>query len=405
VVVEDDDDLPALLHQRASATGFEAKLIEARVRPGVVLLTSEEAPHLGVIVALVSIGGNKGGLGAVLGGMRWKLGVVLGLVAAAGLVVAVVSFAGSDDAPPWKKLPAPPLSPRESPVLFWTGKEVIVAGGSDAEPCPPNAGCLVPKVPPLADGAAYNLRTNSWRPIADAPVPFSWSAPVVIGSTAYLWISGEPGRPEADSAFLAYRFEEDRWEELFLPTERAGDYTALKAGDRIVAFAYDDKNGRLLDHMYDPEEDVWTSMEPAPFSSGEGRDMIWDGEKLLLFDRWDEGRATRGATLDLDSGEWRVLEDPAAEHDRVTTEPSETLAGVITEDGARYFAHQGEIYDELEGATYEIPELGGDWSTVEVAAGIDLFTFLGVNWEEWSEPGESIGTLHAEAWLWSPRPE
>lgn len=333
------------------------------------------------------------------------LGVALGLVATVGLVVAVVSLAGSDGAAAtWKKLPDAPLSPRESPILFWTGEEVVVVGGSDAEPCPPTASCAVARVPPLPDGAAYDPSTNSWRQIPDAPVPFSWAYPVVIGSTAYLWIPGEPGRPEADSAFLAYHFGDDRWEELFLPTERAGDYTALRAGDRIVAFAYDDKNGRLLDYVYDPVEDVWSSMEPAPFSAGEGRDMIWDGEELLLFDRWDEDGATRGAALDLDGGEWRVLEDPAAEHDRVTTEPSDRLAGVIDESGARYFAHQGDVYDEIEGKTYEIPELGGDWSTVEVAAGIDLFTFLGVDWEE-TQPGESLGTLHAEAWLWSPRPE
>ena len=54
VVVEHDDDLPALLDEGASAPCFEAKLVEARVRPRAVLLTSEEAPHLGVIVARAS---------------------------------------------------------------------------------------------------------------------------------------------------------------------------------------------------------------------------------------------------------------------------------------------------------------------------------------------------------------
>ena len=43
VVVEHDDDLTALLDEGASALGFEAKLVQARVRPRAVLLTSEEA--------------------------------------------------------------------------------------------------------------------------------------------------------------------------------------------------------------------------------------------------------------------------------------------------------------------------------------------------------------------------
>ena len=40
VVVQDDDDLPALLDEGASAPGFEAKLVEGRVRPRAVLVTS-----------------------------------------------------------------------------------------------------------------------------------------------------------------------------------------------------------------------------------------------------------------------------------------------------------------------------------------------------------------------------
>jgi len=34
---------------------------------------------------------------------------------------------------------------------------------------------------------------------------------------------------------------------------------------------------------------------------------------------------------------------------------------------------------------------------------MDLFVFLGSSWDEGGEPGELVGELRSEAWLWSPR--
>lgn len=104
--------------------------------------------------------------------MKWKLGLALGAVVAVGLGVAFVALAGSDEADAWRELAAPPLSPRETPTGFWTGEEVVLVGGSDAPPCPPNAGCQVPKVPPLADGAAFDPASGAWRAIGDARSAF-----------------------------------------------------------------------------------------------------------------------------------------------------------------------------------------------------------------------------------------
>lgn len=101
--------------------------------------------------------------------MKWKLGLALAALATAGLGV-FVALAASDEAAAWGELPAPPLSPRETPTGFWTGEEVVLVGGSDAPPCPPTAACTVPRVAPLADGAAYDPATGAWRAIADAPV-------------------------------------------------------------------------------------------------------------------------------------------------------------------------------------------------------------------------------------------
>lgn len=344
--------------------------------------------------------------------MKRKLGVVLGLAVAACLLVGVVGSAGSDvDTHPWKELSAPPLSPRELPAGFWTGEEVILVGGSDAPPCPPNASCTVPKTPPLSDGAAYDPETGTWRSIPDAPVGFSWASPVVIDSTAYLWIPGEAPRPRAPSAFLAYRIDQDRWDELALPPEDPHAYRLVTAGERLVAYSGGDEPREIPDFVLDPGFETWSELPDDPLSPGFDRFMRWSGGELLLFDHELVDNppgdiALRGAALDLESGGWRVLDDPDVELARSGWSPSQqddfVNAGSVGEAHAEYRLRSGIVFDRTTGGRLRMPELeplehayGG---TTDVIAGTDLFVFLG---SEWTEPD---GVLHARAWLWSPRP-
>jgi hypothetical protein len=338
--------------------------------------------------------------------MRW---IWVALVAGALAVGVVIVAAGSDaemESRPWRELLPPPLSPREHPTGFWTGQEVVLVGGSAAPPCPPNASCRVPTSPPLADGAAYDPGRDSWRPIADAPVAFSWADAAVLGSTAYLWIDGETGRPEAPSAFLAYHVEEDRWEELELPTAELGWYRLVGTDDRIVAFTAEDSADGRPDLVFDPVTKSWSELPDDPLSPGFDRVMTWDGKELLLFDHElveDLGGdlPLRGAAFDFGTGDWRMLDDPDAALVQSGWMSHDSLGGVVDESGARYLGRSGEVRDEVAGTTLRMPELealeyayGG---TTDVTTVTDLFVFLG---SEWSDPD---GELHSRAWLWSPR--
>lgn len=350
--------------------------------------------------------------------MNWKLGVALGLAVSAGLLVGVVSSAGPGlETRPWKELPDPPLSPRELPAGFWTGKEVVLVGGSDAPPCPPSASCAVPRTPPLSDGAAYDPDAGTWRTIPDAPVGFSWAYPVVVGSTAYLWVPGESRRPQAPSALLAYRIDEDRWDELTLPPEDPNAYQLMTAGTRIVAYSWGDEPREIPDFILDPGSETWVELPDDPLSPGFDRVMRWSGGELLLFDHELVANPPgdiplRGAALDLARGEWRVLADPEAALERSGWTPSQqddfVNAGSVGESHAEYRLRSGIVLDERTGTRIRMPELepiepaGG--GTTDVTAGTDLFVFLGSSWDEGEEEGEFLGTLHADAWLWSPRP-
>ena len=275
-----------------------------------------------------------------------------------------------------ERAPAPPLSPRETPTGFWTGEEVVLVGGSDAPPCPPTAACTVPRVAPLADGAAYDPATGAWRAIADAPSALR-AEPELIDGSAYLWIAGENGRPNAPSAFLAYRIDEDRWEQLDLPTRDLGWHessprttgsspTVRRLRRRAAGLRLRDRTStwRELPTTRSTTRTVVSlpgTKPPAPVRPPrEGR---------------EQRGALRGAAFDFERDEWQLLDDPEA--------ALENLPERETRPQTPELAPAAEAY-------------GG---TTEVLAGDDLFVFLG---SEWSEPE---GRLHSRAWLWSPRSE
>jgi hypothetical protein len=396
--------------------------------------------------------------------MRRRSWILVALsFASAALVTAACGAEGSagpekaGDSAVWQAVPAGPLSPREGALALWTGREVLVIGGSDAPPCPPTASCVPPETPPLADGAAFDPQTATWRRIADAPVPFEWAEGLVMETTAYLWIPGNPGRPSAEPAFLAYRIEENRWEELPFPSGDPGRFHGIvTAGDRIVAYTGSDEQGEQPDLVFDPAAGSWSELPPDPLSPSFDRSMAWSGRELVLFDHElvpnpgsEEPAVTRAAALDVETGSWRRLPnseilasgpwvlangrlvnpmlggadggevnnwgrtypyggilDPASGRWSALPDPPDGEedfgSGVLTEPGGHYFGYRGWILDTTTGTWLEIPDLDGDelvTGRTVVAAGADLLAFGGARWKEHGVEA----TLLADAWIWSPR--
>jgi len=95
------------------------------------------------------------------------------------LVLVPLALAGcSADDPPdvpepqgsWTRGADLPLSPRTSPQVGWTGHEVLVIGGDIGVPTNPSAEGT-PEQEFVADGAAYDPASDTWRPIADEARP------------------------------------------------------------------------------------------------------------------------------------------------------------------------------------------------------------------------------------------
>lgn len=395
--------------------------------------------------------------------MRARSGILLTLLSAsAALLLAACGSGesatpdGPSDSSPWRAVPPGPLSPRAGALGLWTGSEVLLIGGSDAAPCPPSASCVPPDVPPLADGAAFDPQTGTWRRIADSPVPFEWAQAVVIRRTAYLWIPGSPGRPNADSAFLTYHVRQDRWQELPLPANSDRFGGIVQAGDGIVAYAGTDEQGEQPDLVFDPAVGAWSELQPDPLSPSFDRSMAWSGEELLLFDHElvpnpgsEKPSVTRAAALDLESGSWRRLPDseilasgpwvtddarlinpmlgsadggdtnnwgrnypyggilePASGRWSALPDPpdgeEDFASGVLTESLGHYFGHRGWILDAATDTWIQVPPLANDELVTDrtvVSAGADLLVFGGARWKAQSLDA----TLLNDAWTWSPR--
>jgi|GEM_PF-6067061 len=133
----------------------------------------------------------------------------------------------------WTKAAPSPLAPRYGALMVWTGDDVLVMGGHQDTPCPPNADCVGPS-DPLSDAAAYDPETDGWRTIAAPPVQVDRGTPAVVSDgvvvigNAQNWWTYEPGA--------------DRWSELDTPAGvNAGPRTELDGkvyavdGDRTVS--------------------------------------------------------------------------------------------------------------------------------------------------------------------------
>jgi hypothetical protein len=354
----------------------------------------------------------------------------------------------------WERLPDPPLGPREGAVAVPVGGRTLIVGGSDADPCPPNASCVAPAEPPLRDGAIFDPRSGTWSRIADAPIGISFASPAVVGDDLHLLVPGEPGRPGSPAAFLRFRPAEDAWERLPLPPG-AARRALVAAGDRVVAYAESDERRADPDLVFAPGSGTWSELPDDPLPRAFGRTMAWSGNELVVFAQelvpdpggrepsviiaaaYDAGAGTwrrlpdseilgggarwfaldgrlilaalgsadggetnnwgryhpDGGELEAGPGRWLGLPDPPAGAD-------EFSAGIVAGGRADFWGQQGWVLDAVSGAWTQVPPLdaGDDHVTGRsvAAAGRDLLAFGGAHWPAGSMEGELLGA----AWLW-----
>lgn len=242
----------------------------------------------------------------------------------------------------WEDLPEGPLSPRRLPHGFWVGDEVLIAGGTTAQPCggirpisfTPGAGgagqpttlgmsCAPDPTPYLRDGAAFDPEDGRWRPIAEAPLPLGAGAGVVLDGKLYLLVYGYETWAGVRPGFVVYDPGRDARTELGLPPGEPaslGGHLATAAG-RIVVFASSQEQSHETgalppDWIYDPGQQRWDRLPTDPIAPSFDRDVAVVGDRVYLVGQeipadWSDGPSPlyRIAALDPVRRTWRRLPD------------------------------------------------------------------------------------------------
>ncbi|MDD9942903.1 MAG: hypothetical protein OXU20_17820 [Myxococcales bacterium] len=353
----------------------------------------------------------------------------------------------------WTKLPDPPLSGRTSALVASVGDALLIAGGW-AFLCPPGASCVLPSDPPLTDGAAHDLRTGAWRPIADAPSPLMPTATAVVGDDVYV-INHCPLSPDTcgdTPTFLRYRSDEDVWDVLPALEDPDGwgyGLLAIEAG--VVAYGRSHERGRRPDYVFLIDEQRWTALpeDPLPLTFDrfaaeyDGRLFMFgstigasDHTKLAAAydfrsDTWSlrSGAESGGyqvwgvgdrmylnghfggrpnTVYDPDSDTWSPLGAPPKED--TWWRRGNDVAGILGEETAFYEYEHGWVLDARDGSWLEMEPRWGTPAipprpdqndqpydtTVGRGPGLRLVLFGGQLWQG----GE--GRLVADTWLWTP---
>jgi hypothetical protein len=314
------------------------------------------------------------------------------------------------------------------------GDTILVAGGWNFL-CPPDSDCAA-RIPPYADGAAYDTKAGEWRRIADAPVGLRSTVSAVVDDDLYVLsqCDQQPLCP-AGRTLLRYRSDADEWDRLPAPDE-TNSYGLIAVTGGVVAYSQSDELGSRPDYRFLAAENRWVALPNDPFPPVYDRMVVEYAGRFMLFgspitggdtntklaavydpetDTWDERAASGtlgfqvwragsrlylnphfrnagGGIYDPDLNRWSPLPDP----------PYHDLAGVIGHTEATYAYASGWVLDARTGAWLEIeprPDSSEIYDEVSATApNQSLVVFGGQTWTS----GE--GRLLNDTWVWTPPP-
>jgi hypothetical protein len=197
----------------------------------------------------------------------------------------------------WRRLAAAPLSPRVGHSAVWTGSELLVWGGR------------VPGGGPKADGAAYDLARDRWRRLPSAPLAGRFGhAAVWTGTELLVWGGSRPARAGRSEVALtdgaAYRPATQTWRPI-AKAPLSGD-TAVWTGTELLAFGRVSAGStpRLGGAAYHPGSGNWRRLATAQLPAGNAFRIVLAGSTLAAFTYRDSERACHGGLYELAADTW-----------------------------------------------------------------------------------------------------
>lgn len=233
----------------------------------------------------------------------------------------------------WSRFASGPLSVRTGEVEVWMGNELIVWGGETA---PANSTTAPAPTPvPLGDGAAYDPSTGLWRRLPRPPLSPRENAAAVWTGSQMVVIGGDDGASRTFADAAAFDPATDSWSKLPpLPTGPASGATAVWTGRQIIVVGGTILGAggacpgcapppRLDAVAFDPSTGAWARLPSTPSPSGWRPISVtptWTGHELVLFVTSVSGTPSSGLrerdtgySLSAGASSWRDLPKPPVE--------------------------------------------------------------------------------------------
>ncbi|MFO1500858.1 MAG: hypothetical protein U1G07_21135 [Verrucomicrobiota bacterium] len=167
--------------------------------------------------------------------------------------------------------------PAEGQSAIWTGSELIVWGGT---------------LSGGAKGARYDPTTDFWTPISEPPIPLRLGHSVVwTGNRMIVW-GGQISQAGATTQTGAsYDPSTDKWTVLSgnaAPTARAYHVAAWTGKEMVIWGGTSNANRSTWAYLHDGARyqaltDTWSPMSPAPSAAMAGQSATWTGQELILW--------------------------------------------------------------------------------------------------------------------------
>jgi len=177
----------------------------------------------------------------------------------------------------WTTLPPSPLSGRYT-TGAWTGTELIIAGGSQAE------GQV------FADAAAYNPTTRSWRRLPSMPTPRAGATATWVGDRLVVagGYSALPMNSHLVRGLAIWSPATGTWRTVTGPEAGRSGHGAVWTGRQLLIWGGGVGFGDSMvpaPHglAYTPATGLWTALPLSPLRGRSGPVMAWTGRQLLVW--------------------------------------------------------------------------------------------------------------------------
>ncbi len=176
-------------------------------------------------------------------------------------------------------------SPRVSMSAVWNGYKMIVWGGLGTG--------LNGDAAALNTGGLYDPNTGVWSPTStvNAPAPRADHTAVWTGKKMIIWGGDSTGAPRMNDGGVYDPEEQDpdkQWKPVSLvgAPEGRGQHTAVWTGTQMIVWGGVNSNVRALNSggVYNPNLDSWKPTNPS--GAPEGRDLhtaVWTGKEMIVW--------------------------------------------------------------------------------------------------------------------------